>query len=112
MPMMVGFSAQREGALRREVERYASMMPTLGVDRAILVGELTASKATPETHVQLVVVRDTDQPFARRADFFYSHLQPRVALDVTVYSREEFDELSESERPAGRLIREGETIFG
>ncbi len=112
MPMMVGFSAQREGALRREVERYASMMPTLGVDRAILIGEFTAGRATPDTHVRLVVVRDTDQPFARRADFFYSHLEPRVALDVTVYSREEFEELSESEGLAGRLIREGETIFG
>ena len=110
--MMVGFSAPRDGALRREVQRYASMMATLGVDRAILVGELAARRATPETPVQLVIVRDTDQPFARRADFFYSHLEPRVALDVSVYSREEFDELSESHGPAGRLIREGESVFG
>ena len=66
----------------------------------------------PWTPVRLVVVRDTDQPFPRRADFFYSHLEPRVALDVTVYSRQEFEELSESDGPLGRLLRSGEPIFG
>ena len=110
--MMVGFSAQREGALRREIERYAGLMPTLGVDRAIAVGALTAGEVGPDTPLQIVVVRDTDAPFSRRADFFYGHLEPRVALDVTVYSREEFEEVAESDGPAGRLIRSGEPIFG
>ena len=110
--MMVGFSAQREGALRREIERYAGLMPTLGVDRAIVVGALPAGRIGPATALELVVVRDTDDPFARRADFFYGHLEPRVALDVTVYSRKEFEEVAESDGPAGRLIRSGEPIFG
>lgn len=112
MPMMVGFSAQRHEALRREVERYASMMPTLGVDRAILIGDLAVGKVKPTTPVQLVVVHETDAPFSRRADFFYSHLDPRVALDVTVYTREEFEDISEADTPAGRLIRQGDPIYG
>jgi hypothetical protein len=112
MPMMVGFSAQRSEALRREVERYAAMMPTLGVDRAVLVGELAVGNVEPTTPVQLVIVQDTDAPFSRRADFFYSHLEPRVALDVTVYTRPEFEELSQSDTPAGRAIRSGDPIFG
>ena len=110
--MMVGFSAQREGALRAEVQRYAQLMPTLGVDRAILVGALPAGDVEPATPIQLVVVRDTDDPFSRRADFFFGHLEPRVALDVTVYSRREFEEVSEAAGPAGALIRAGEPIFG
>lgn len=112
MPMMVGFSAQREGALRREIERYAGLMPTLGVDRAIAVGALTEGEVGPDTPLQMVVVHDTDAPFARRADFFYGHLEPRVALDVTVYSPDEFEKVAESDGPAGRLIRSGEPIFG
>ena len=110
--MMVGFSAQRREALRSEVERYASLMPTLGVDRAILVGELTIGQVSPTTPVQLVVVMDNELPFSRRADFFYSHLEPRVALEVSVYNRHEFEELSNSETPIGRLIRDGDPIFG
>jgi hypothetical protein len=110
--MMVGFSAQRHEVLRREVERYASMMPTLGVDRAIVIGDLAVGKVAPTTPVQMVVVRETDAPFCRRADFFYSHLEPRVALEVTVYTRDEFENISESNTPAGRLIVSGDPIFG
>ncbi len=112
MPMMVGFSAQRSEALRREVERYVAMMPTLGVDRAVLIGDLAVGNVEPTTPVQLVVVHETDAPFSRRADFFYSHLEPRVALDVTVYTRDEFFEISEGDGPAGQLIRSGDSIFG
>ena len=112
MPMMVGFSTQRQEALRSEVQRYASLMPTLGVDRAIVVGDLTIGQVNPTTPIQLVVVMDNEHPFSRRADFFYSHLEPRVALEVSVYNRDEFEELSESETPMGRLIRRGDSIFG
>ena len=110
--MMVGFSAQREGALRREVERYAGLMPTLGVERAIVVGDLARGEVGPATPLQLVVVTATDAPFARRADFFYAHLEPRVALDVTVYSPDEFERLAGSDGPAGRLLASGEPIHG
>ena len=54
--------------------------------------------------LELVLVRGTAEPFQRRADFFVSHLQPRMATHFWVYTPEEFDELGERDPVLRRAL--------
>lgn len=93
MAVMVGFAERRRELLEAELQRMAAELPLLGVERSYLTGDLARGEVELGSALELVLVRETDEPFRRRADFFVSHLQPRVATRFWVYTPEEFEEL-------------------
>ena len=74
MPMRVGFTKFRQQMLERELENIEQMLPTLGVEKVILTGDMVTGDYKPDSRIDLIVVHQTDQPFGRRADFFSWHL--------------------------------------
>ncbi len=104
MAVMVGFAERRRELLEAELQRMAGEMPMLGVERSYLTGDLARGEVEVGSALELVLVRETDEPFRRRADFFVSHLQPRVATHFWVYTPEEFDELGERDPVLRRAL--------
>ena len=95
MAVMIGFAARRRELLEAELQRMAAQLPMLGVERSWLTGDLARGEVDVGSALELALVRETDEPFRRRADFFVSHLQPRVATRFWVYTPEEFAALGE-----------------
>ncbi|HIK98002.1 MAG TPA: hypothetical protein EYG13_00440 [Dehalococcoidia bacterium] len=112
MPMMYGFAQQRKQLLEVELERLRNEMPQLGAMRVALTGDLVMGHVTPETPLELVVVQMTDEPFHRRADFWTTHLRPRIDTSFFVYTPEEYEELADSDPVLVAVEREGEVIIG
>ncbi len=112
MPVRIGFSSFRRQSLEAELERITQMLPQLGVDRAFLIGDLATDEVGPQTTLDMVMVIDMPGNFARRSDFFTSHLGPMVGANFLVYTPEEFETLREtnaflrSALQKGRLIHE------
>ncbi len=96
MPMRVGFSQYRKDLLERELATIEKMLPTLGVEKVILVGDMVNGDCGPDSAIELIFVHDTDRPFGRRADFFSYHLDSQVAVDTQVYTPEEFERLQDT----------------
>ena len=111
MPMRVSFAQFRKQMLERELENIIEIMPSLGVEKVILVGEVAAGEYTPESRIELVVVHDTDRPFGRRSDFFSYHLGSSVEIDTQVYTPEEFENLKDTLPALRRARAEGREIF-
>ena len=84
MPMRVGFSEFRKQMLERDLKEIEEMIPILGVEKVILIGDMAAGDYSPDTKIQLVIVHDTEYSFARRADFFSYHLPSSVEIDTLV----------------------------
>lgn len=104
MAVMIGFAERRKELLEAELQRMAGELPMLGVERSYLTGDLARGEVEVGSALELVLVRETDEPFRRRADFFVSHLQPRVATHFWVYTPEEFDELGERDPVLRRAL--------
>ena len=104
MAVMVGFAERRKELLEAELQRMAGELPMLGVERSYLTGGLARGEVEVGSALELVLVRETDEPFRRRADFFVSHLQPRVATHFWVYTPEEFGELGERDPVLRRAL--------
>ena len=109
---MYGFAAQRKQLLEVELERLSIEMPPLGAMRVSLTGDLAVNRVTPETALELVVIQAKDQRFRRRADFWTTHLRPRLDTSFFVYTPEEYEELVDTDPLLMAVERDGEVIIG
>ena len=111
MPARAGFSRYREQSLERELERITEMMPQLGVQRAILIGDLASGQVGPESSLDLVMVIDIQGNFTRRMDFFTSHLGPMLATNFLVYTPDEFYSLKDANLFLSKALQSGRTVY-
>ena len=111
MPVRVGFSRFRKEMLERELGTIIEVLPMLGVEKVILIGDMVSEDYKPDSHIELIVVHKTDMTFGRRADFFSYHLNTGVAVDTQVYTPEEFEELEEKLPFLNQACKTGRVIF-
>lgn len=111
MPVRIGFSVFRKEMLERALQRIEELLPILGVERVIVVGDMATGNITPESSIDLVVVHETDRSFGRRSDFFSYHLDTDVAVDTQVYTPEEFARLQDTLPALHRACQNGRVIY-
>ena len=91
----------REELLRQELSRLLEFLKGEDPppDRVILFGSLAQDEPAAEwTDVALVIVQRTDLPFFQRLRRFHERFSPQVAMDVLIYTPEEFAELVRTRR--------------
>ena len=111
MPIMIGFNEQRRRLLQQELARMLENLPQLGIEKAILVGPMAEGDVDSSSSIELVIVQETNASFAARANFFYSHLEPRVGLQAYVYTPEEFEEIGTNDSPISRALQRGIVVY-
>jgi len=82
------------------------MLPILrstpGVRKAILIGSLAEGNVGVASDIDLIVVREDRRHFLDRTADLIRRLRPRTALDLLVYTPEEFERLR---REGNRFLR-------
>src|SRR5690349_5323018 len=112
MPMMFGFAQQRQQLLEAELQRILVDLPPFGAIRAYLIGDFAAGQVGPNTQMELVIVQLTDEPFHRRADFWVTHLRPRLGTRFLVYTPDEFEALEQVDPVLVDALRVGAMVVG
>ena len=110
MPARIGFARFRREALEKELDRITQMLPQLGVQKAILIGDLATEQVGPESSLDLIMVMDIPGNFTRRMDFFTSHLGPNVGTNFLVYTPEEFQMMEKSSTYIRSALKRGRVI--
>ena len=111
MGVRVGFTQYRKEILERELETIEAMLPTLGVEKVILTGDLVTGRYAPDSRIDLIIIQETEYRFGRRADFFSWHFNSSVAIDTQVYTPEEFETCRETLPVLKQAVEEGRVIF-
>src|SRR5687768_5533316 len=112
MPMMFGFARQRRQLLDAELQRFLDDAQTFGALRMYVVGPHVRGEAGPDTELELVIIQETAEPFHRRADFWVTHLRPRVGTRFLVYTPDEFEALSDLDPILVDAQRMGMVVVG
>lgn len=112
MPIMFGFARQRRQMLEAELERFVQEMPQLGMLRMWIAGDLPGGAVSPESELELVLVQVTDEPWHRRADFWQSHLRPRIGVQFNVFTPDEFESGVVSDPLLLDVMSRGEQVYG
>lgn len=110
MPIVFGFAQHRRQQLEAEYLRLAGAMHQLGAERFWLAGDLAAGTVGPTSELVLVIVKEMDEPFQRRSDFFQTHLRPQVGTSFAVYTPAEFAQLRETDPVLLAAQRLGEEV--
>lgn len=82
--------------LASEIDRLTREAIAIGVSQIILFGSLARGEARLTSDIDLLIVWDTDLDYLTRTAELYRRLQPRVAVDLLVYTPEEFSKLRTS----------------
>jgi len=86
-----GAGERRRRRLEADLERIVTALPGLGVRRAILFGSLARGDVGGQSDLDLILIVDSQARFPERCRRFYETLEPRVGMDVLVYTLEEFE---------------------
>ena len=111
MAVRVGFTQFRKEMLEQELANIEAMLPTLGVEKVILTGDLVTGRYSPDSRIDLIIVHKTEYTYGRRADFFSWHFNSAVAVETQVYTPEEFETCQESLPALRHAIQRGRVIY-
>jgi len=95
--------------LKAELERILNRLKKdPSVRLVLLFGSLARGDARDHSDIDLIVVKETEKRFLDRLDEFYD--DAREAMDVLVYTPQEFEEMRE--RPfVKRALKEGKILY-
>ncbi len=102
---------QRRARLEAELRRILPELPRLGVTKAILFGSLASGNVGQMSDIDLILVAPSTEPFVRRPDRFSEALNPSVALDLFVYTPEEFSAMADASPFVRSAIARGRVIY-
>ncbi len=105
-----GDAEQRRLRLEQELARMVPMLKARGAQRVILFGSLAREEAVWPGDIDLIVVLETQQRFLDRLDEMYRLLDCPLALDLLVYTPEEFEQMQHTNPLIRRAVQEGREL--
>ena len=102
---------RRRAGLEAELRRILAELPRLGVQKAILFGSLASGNVGQASDLDLILIAPSQERFTRRAERFYQALNPSVALDLFVYTPEEFREMADTNPFVRSALARGKVIY-
>ncbi len=104
---------QRRRLLQAELDRVVAFVTEqLRAERVVLFGSFAKGLVHPWSDLDVVVVAPTYAPFYERLDRVVRAVQPRVGLDLLVYTPEEWAELSASRTfLREEVLEKGHVVF-
>lgn len=94
-----------------------AILPVLekgGAQKAILFGSYARGEADEYSDIDLIIIAESKRPFLERFKDFSDlwKVSPVKAIDLLVYTPEEFQEMYEQENPfIVRAVEEGKVIY-
>jgi predicted nucleotidyltransferase len=83
----------------------------LPVQRIILIGSMATDTSTAFSDIDLIVIMETGDRFLDRLKVAYEKIQPAVAMDILVYTPEEFEEMSRSRPFLFHALKESKVLY-
>ncbi|MGA9347558.1 MAG: nucleotidyltransferase domain-containing protein [Anaerolineae bacterium] len=96
-------------------ERFADIIASLREyepQRVILFGSWARGDEDEYSDLDLVIIKETQERFLDRLERVYDLVKPAFAMDVLVYTPQEFAEMQERDNPFIEMVlKEGVTIY-
>ena len=97
---------------KERIEQIVSSLGEYDPERIILFGSHARRDADEYSDLDLVVIKETEERFLDRLKRVYEIMQPDFALDILVYTPQEFADMLEKGNPfLERVLEEGVIIY-
>ncbi len=102
---------KRRKKMEEELARAVEALREMGAEKVILIGSMAGEEVNPFGDIDLVAVMRTDKRFLDRLEEAYARIRPRIAMDILVYTPEEFEELRDSSPFLSHALKGGRVIY-
>jgi predicted nucleotidyltransferase len=104
---------KRQRLLQKELARWKPLLiQHFNPEKIILFGSLPNQTVHEWSDVDLVIIQQTDLPFTKRIRQALLLLQPKVGVDLLIYTPEEFEQMSMERRfVQNEILKKGEVIY-
>jgi predicted nucleotidyltransferase len=104
---------KRRALLAAELERFVTVLiAQYRPQKILLFGSAAGGQTTVWSDLDLVIIKDTGKRFLDRIKEVMQLLQPRVGVDILVYTPEEFARLSQARHfVRDEIIGKGKVLY-
>lgn len=111
MGFRIGLAEKRKEKLEEELNRMIPKIISFGVEKIIVFGSLISGNLHKSSDIDLILVRKTQKRFLDRLDEIYNYLKPKVAVDIFVYTPEEFDKMKDTNSFIKSALKNGRVVY-
>jgi len=97
--------------LEDQLSRLLPDLPKWGVKKVILFGSFARGEARSRSDLDLLIIQETSKRFLDRLDMFYKLIDPQVAVDILVYTPEEFERMRAQSPFIQHILKEGRILY-
>jgi len=94
------------------ITQVVSALKEYEPERIILFGSQARGNADQYSDLDMVIIKETEERFLDRLETIYELVQPRFAMDVLVYTPQEFTEMQERGNSFVEMVlKEGIVVY-
>jgi len=111
LPFKIGLAQKRKQLIEEELKRVIPKIVELDVEKIIVFGSLVTNKVHRSSDLDILIVKKTRKKFLDRLEEVYQHLKPSLAMDLFVYTPEEFENMKLTNQFIKSALKNGEVVY-
>ncbi|MFB0563787.1 MAG: nucleotidyltransferase domain-containing protein [Candidatus Lokiarchaeia archaeon] len=111
MPFKIGLAQKRKQLIAEELKRVIPKIIELDVEKVIVFGSSVSNTVHKSSDLDILIIKKTSKKFLDRLEEFYQHLKPRLAMDIFVYTPEEFEDMKRSNQLVKSALKNREVLY-
>ncbi len=111
MGYRIADSALRKEILENELERIVAILKQENICKIILFGSMCGETIGSASDIDLVVVQETKKRYLQRIEELIQLINPRYAIDILVYTPEEFERLRLTNSFVRQITTQGKVLY-
>lgn len=104
-------SDSRKTELESALRAFTAAVAKTDVRKVILFGSLARGDVGPRSDLDLIVIRDSTEPFVRRGEDLLRLLPPGTPVDLLVYTPDEWQQQAASSSFFRTVQEEGVVVY-
>lgn len=103
---------KRRALLEEEMRRAVAVLRDMGAETVISFGSMAEGRVGPFSDVDLIAVIPGERRFLDRLREAFDAIAPRVAMDLLIYTPDEFSRMKEENAFLARALEGGMIVHG
>ena len=104
-------TANRKRLLENELDRILNILKKRNPDTILLFGSLAEGGIESFSDIDLIIVESTEKPFFSRIEEIRRLIHPRVAIDIFIYTPEEFGSMVGTNSFIREAVARGKILY-